>query len=472
MSDTVEQLKRSIHPEHLATTQHRPGLRRRFAYVGTGGRVKMFLDPVAKLYSAEAEIAGLCDLSLTRASFQQKRLREQFGYPTVPVYGAEDFSKMLRETDPDLVIVCTIDREHDHYIVESLRAGCDVVTEKPMTIDAVKCRRILDAVEETGGSVRVAFNYRWAPGPTKVRELLASGTIGTIRQVNMEYLLNTSHGADYFRRWHSCKQDSGGLLVHKSTHHFDLINWWIDAIPERVFAQGGLFFYGRENAIRRGDEAFTRYPRYYGHPTADDPFAYDYSRSLLQDEEYEKTLYLNGAERETGYIRDQNVFRDGINIEDVMTVQVRYRTGVLLNYSLNAFSPYEGYRVSFTGDRGRLEYEEWHGAHILGADTTGAEHTSKARHVLKVFPHFKNPSTVEIHRLEGGHGGGDPLLQEQVLAQNPPKDPYGRPAGHQQGAASVLIGIAGNASMLTGLPVNIGDLVTLQPEAQKLSQLI
>lgn len=472
MSDIIEKLAH-LRPSQLgATLPKLPKAKRRFAFVGTGGRVKMFLDPVAQRYAAEAEIVGLCDLSLVRASFQQKRLQEKFGYPSVPVYGAEDFSKMLKETNPDRVVVCTIDREHDTYIVESLRAGCGVVTEKPMTIDALKCRRILDAVAETGGSVRVAFNYRWAPGPTRVRELLAAGTIGAIRHVNMEYTLNTSHGADYFRRWHSNKEDSGGLLVHKSTHHFDLINWWIDGIPERVFAQGGLFFYGHENAVKRGDEAYTRYPRYYGHNTQEDPFAYDYSRSLIQDQEYEMALYLNGAEHETGYIRDQNVFREGIDIEDVMNVLVRYRSGTFLNYSLNAFSPYEGYRVSFTGDRGRLEYEEWHGAHILGADTTGAEHTEHAKHELRVFPHFKDPYTVKIHRLEGGHGGGDPLLQEQVIARNPPKDPYARAAGHEQGAASVLIGIAANASMASGSPVNVADLVSLRPDAHRLSQLI
>jgi predicted dehydrogenase len=444
---------------------------RRFAYVGTGGRVRMFLDPIPMKYSADAEIVGFCDLSQVRASYQARRLREQFGYQDVPVYRAEQFARMLAETRPDRVVVCTMDRDHDRYIVESLRAGCDVVTEKPMTISAEKCRSILEAVRETGNSVRVAFNYRWASGPTKVRELLAAGTIGKVCHVNMEYLLNTSHGADYFRRWHSQKDCSGGLLVHKSTHHFDLINWWIDAIPERVFAQGGLYFYGRENALKRGDESLTRYPRYYGENTRDDPFGYDYSRSLLQDREYEMALYLGEAEKETGYVRDRNVFRKGIDIEDVMTVQVKYRTGTLLNYSLNAFSPYEGYRVSFTGDRGRLEYSEWHGAHILGEDTTGAEHTHDGKHELTVFPHFERPYTVAIPRLEGGHGGGDPLLQEQVFSQRPPRDPFGRAAGHEQGAASIGVGIAANASMATGNPVSITNLLGLQPSAQRLSEL-
>lgn len=443
----------------------------RFAYVGTGGRARMFLDPVAGRFTADAEIAALCDLSLVRANFHRQRLRSKYGYPDVPVYAHTDFLRMIRETLPDVVVVCTIDREHDHYIVEALRAGCDVITEKPMTISAEKCAAILSAVRETGRSVRVGFNYRWGAGPTKVREVLAAGAIGAVRHVTMEYLLNTSHGADYFRRWHARKSNSGGLLVHKSTHHFDLVNWWIDAIPESVFAQGALAFYGRANALQRGDGALTRYARYYGEAVNGDPFFYDYSQSMLQDPDLEHALYLGAAEQETGYVRDRNVFRDDIDIEDAMNVMVRYRTGALLNYSLNAFSPYEGYRVAFTGDRGRVEYEECHGAHIVGESTVGMEHAHAAEPRLRVFPHFKAPYDVEIGRAAGDHGGGDALLQEQIFSRRAPDDPFGRAAGHEQGAASILVGIAANASIASGGPVDISTLVSLKPGATRLVEL-
>jgi predicted dehydrogenase len=434
----------------------------------------MFIDPVFERFREQAEVVGLCDASLVRASFHQNRLREKFGAADVPVFSTEDFASMIQRTRPDQVVVCTIDREHDHWIVAALEAGCDVVTEKPMTTDAAKCGRILDAVERTGRSVRVAFNYRWAPGATKVRELLASGVIGRVCQVNLEYLLNTSHGADYFRRWHSNKEDSGGLLVHKSTHHFDLVNWWIDGIPDSVFARGGLQFYGRRNALRRGDEAYAAYARYHGADAARDPFAYRIGESQWEDPGYEEGLYLE-AERETGYLRDQNVFRDGITIEDVMNVMVRYRDGTLLNYTLNAFSPREGFRVTFTGDRGRLEYEEDHGAHVLddeGRKVAVNEHAHGGAHRLRVHPHFQPAYEVPVVAGEGGHGGGDTLLQEQIFAANPPRDPFGRSAGHEQGAASILVGIAGNESMATGREVRISDLVQLKPDTPHLSDLV
>ena len=58
------------------------------------------------------------------------------------------------------------------------------------------------------------------------------GLVGRPLLVDFSWVLDTSHGADYFRRWHREKQNSGGLLVHKSTHHFDLVNGGSMRIPK------------------------------------------------------------------------------------------------------------------------------------------------------------------------------------------------------------------------------------------------
>ena len=440
----------------------------RYALVGTGGRSPMFLDPIADTYRANCELVGLCDSSATRRAFHQQRLVKAYSGAPVPAYAAEDFDRMIREQKPDTIIVCTPDYTHHEYIIRALDAGCDVISEKPLTTDAPNYTSIADAVARSGRSVRTTFNYRWGVGATTVRQLIADGAIGKVKHVDFEYMLNTSHGADYFRRWHSYKKCSGGLLVHKSTHHFDLVNWWIDAIPDTVFAIGDLAFYGKKNAVSRGQEALTTYPRYTDEPQAiDDPFRFDLKRDPTL-----KALYFD-AEADSGYLRDQNVFRDGIDIEDTMSVMVRYRTGVMLSYSLNAFCPNEGFRASITGDAGRIEYIEHHASHIITGDrdikTEG--HGDDATQ-LTLHPLFQSPRRVPIPLVDAPHGGGDPLIQEQIFSAAPPADSYRRNAGHEQGAASLLIGAAANRALATGLPVRIADIASLRPEARHLSQLI
>lgn len=438
--------------------------------VGAGGRSPMFLEPIFDAFKNSAELVGLCDPSPTRMEFQLKQIRKVAPEFSCPLYVPETFGKMLRDTRPDTVLVCSPDFTHHDYIIRSLQHGCDVVTEKPITIDAAKCRAILKAVRTTKGRLRVIFNYRWTAGVTKVKELIMKGEIGTVQQISMNYLLNTRHGADYFRRWHSRMEFSGGLLVHKATHHFDLVNWWLDSIPESVFATGRLAFYGKENALRRGDGKYTKYARYTGTKSEGDPFRLDLNKS-----ENLRGLYLD-AERDSGYLRDRNVFRDDIDIYDTMSALVQYRSGITLNYSLNAFSPDEGFHVQILGDRGRIDYHEMHAAHIISGQGNKALGKEQGEGMpdpeLILTPLFKEPIRLPIKVAEGGHGGGDALLQEQIFSRKPPKEKLQRNAGHEQGIASAIIGIAANTSILSGKPVKIPDLVDLPRAAKRLSELV
>ena len=445
-------------------------MKKKYAVVGTGGRIPMFTDPIARDFKEHAELVAFCDLSQTRMDYHRERLEREYGVSGIRTYLAGCFDRMIEETKPDSVIICTVDSQHASYLLRSVARGCDVICEKPITTLSESCQAILEAVPASRRHVRVTFNMRWIPGLSQVRKLVAEGTIGTIQHVNLEYMLNTDHGADYFRRWHSDKESSGGLLVHKSTHHFDIVNWIVDAIPHTVYAMGGLVYYGKKNAQRRGDEELIGYERYAESTNFADPFYLD-----VTGDEIMRKLYQE-AEGETGYIRDRNVFRDGITIEDSLSVLVKYRSGVMMNYSLNAFCPYEGFRLHLSGDRGRLEYEERHASHIIkgqGSAELAAEQThGESWRRLVCFPHFGSARIIPVHELPGGHGGGDPLLQEQMFAGDPPSDDLNRSAGHEQGIASAIIGIAANHSLTSGLPVCVDNLINLRPGEMRLSRLI
>ncbi|MFD7136709.1 Gfo/Idh/MocA family oxidoreductase [Streptomyces sp. NPDC059894] len=106
-----------------------------------------------------------------------------------------------------------------------------------------------------------------------MKKVIADGAVGKVLSVHFEWLLDTVHGADYFRRWHREKTSSGGLAVHKATHHFDLVNWWLDDTPTTVQALGGLRFYGDQGAGRLPGPR----PSLGRDAAADDPYGFDMS---------------------------------------------------------------------------------------------------------------------------------------------------------------------------------------------------
>ncbi|MDU0199589.1 Gfo/Idh/MocA family protein [Paenibacillus sp. MAH-36] len=424
--------------------------RKKYVLVGAGGRARFFYSAMAESFRETTELLALCDINQTRMNYAKQQLQMKFDYPEVRTYKPEAFDRMIEIEKPDVVIVTSVDRTHHTYIIRALELGCDVITEKPMTIDEEKCRQILETVEKTGRNVRVTFNYRYAPHHTKVRELIEEGVIGQVNSVHFEWLLNTKHGADYFRRWHRDKKNSGGLLVHKSTHHFDLVSFWIGSEPDTVFALGDLLFYGRENAEKRGVTQF--YDRATGNPLAeDDPFALHLDRNGRL-----KALYLD-AEHEDGYLRDQNVFGDGISIEDTMGVMVRYQNKAILTYSLNAYSPWEGYRIAFNGTKGRLEMTIMEQSYVNSGGDKALEGAIKNKEI-RVFPMFERPYEVNVETGVGGHGGGDPVLLNDIFGE-PAEDRFKRAANHMDGARSILVGIAANRAIRTGQPVKVADLL-------------
>ncbi|MEU1443795.1 Gfo/Idh/MocA family protein [Streptomyces mirabilis] len=434
--------------------------RRRAAVVGLGARAQLYTEALTGPHADRVDLVGLCDVNAHRMAVHNEWIAAAHpGRTPVPAYAAEDFDLMLRRERVDLVVVCTVDRTHDAYIVRALEAGCDVVTEKPMTTDADRARRILDARRRTGREVRVAFNYRYNPVHSAVREILASGGIGS---VHFEWLLDLRHGADYFRRWHREKANSGGLMVHKSTHHFDLVNWWLGTRPETVYAQGGLFFYGDTAGGRRG--LARPYTRAHGSPAArDDPFAVH-----LADSPALRALYLD-AEHEDGYHRDQNVFGPGVTIEDDMAVLVRYASGATLTYHLTAYAPWEGYRVCFNGSEGRLELlveESTWSRPPVRTRTSGpvmhgaavGDEAGRTELLLRRF--WEPPQEVKVPTGEGGHGGGDVRMLADLFGERTDgADPLGRAADAVDGARSLVTGLAANRSFESGLPVRAQALL-------------
>jgi hypothetical protein len=224
-----------------------------------------------------------------------------------------------------------------------------------------------------------------------------------------------------------------------------------------VYARGGVRFYGAENAAARG---IPPRPDRGTHEGSHSPWELD-----LRSDPRLRELYLDN-ESYDGYQRDQDVFGRGITTEDNLAVIVDYERGATLSYALNAHAPWEGYRIGVNGDEGRAELEVVERAAVLvdangkvtidpsalpeSSSRTGGERLTLQRH-------WEAAQDVKIEEGEGGHGGGDALLLADVF-RGAGEDWLERPSTWVDGVRSVAVGMAGNESLRTGLPVAVADL--------------
>jgi predicted dehydrogenase len=416
---------------------------KRYVLTGASGRgFNMYGRQIVENYSDVAEVVGVFDKNPIRATFVRDSLDPT---KTIPVY--TDFDKMMTETKPDVSIVTTMDSSHAEYISRSLDYGVETITEKPMCIDAQGVQQIVDAEERNGKKIMVTFNYRFTPATTKVKELIRAGEIGEVKSVHFEWMLDKRHGADYFRRWHKMMKNGGGLFVTKATHHFDMVNWWLEQDPIKVFANGNLSFYGPG----KRDYAQVRCSTCTSRDECDLPFGGfdDITMGSSKRNEYIKNMYFD-AEPADGYMRDQCLYAD-TDIFDNMSVSVQYSKGALMSYTLTAFNPLEGVQYAITGTHGRIEGAAWH-------NLAGSFEDS---YFVKLY---KDDGTVIDYKLPkgiGGHGGGDKKILDRIFRGVKDGDPLGHIAGSRDGAMSVLTGAAANISVLEDRPVYIPGMTTI-----------
>lgn len=433
--------------------------KKKVALVGTGIRGNKFWGKYLNdAYSDVIEYVGLCDINLGRLTYSKK-----FIGVDCPVY--INFDEMLEKADIDLLIVTTVDATHDEFIIKGLDKGINVVTEKPMTTDEHKCQNIIDAQRRSKAKLIVAFNYRYGKLFTKLKEMIQSKEIGELVSIDLNWYLNTYHGASYFRRWHGLREKSGTLLLHKSAHHFDLLNWFIGSDPVEVHAYGALEKYGKNNSFRGANCRSCEHKK-------DCNFYWD----ITKDEKMMK-LYAEN-EKYDGYIRDNCLFRKEIDIFDKMAVQIKYANDVQVSYSLTTYSPFEGFRFAFNGKNSRLETHEgipWRDniqedqskIHEKEMDHTSHSTTQLKYHEIVSQRNFEDFKRIEFPFVRKGHWGGDKLMLDEIFRKKTITPALNHAAGIRDGSLAVLIGIAARISIDEGRSVKITELTDLKPQKNK-----
>lgn len=397
----------------------------RIALVGASMRIRAFVEALKSDYADSHQICGLMDID----EGKMLGFNEVVGLE-LPCY--TDFDHMCDKVKPDLLLISTVDCFHRDYIVRALDRKISCIAEKPLCVNAEQCCDII-ATQQRNPEVFAAtsHNARYHVAARAVKKLLDDGVIGQVNSVNYTEMLDREHGTSYFRRWNSIKAISGGLAIHKASHHFDKINWWLNSKAKTVSAYGGLRCFGAEASPFRGHHCSTC-------PYFDQcAYAIDYEK----EEIYHKLFFKHN--HAGAYRPDRCVFSPEIDIEDFISAGIEYGNGVLVNYTLSAHCNYEGETIIFEGNKGRLE--------MIRRKRPEGEFSS-----VEIFRFgTTKPEKIDLKLESGTHGGADKRLYRDLFGG----EKSGRLATLDDGIQAVLVGVAVNESIKTGQSIDVASLI-------------
>jgi len=440
------------------------GTRRRYALIGASNRgVASFARPLIGVaggvegaygygatdddFSAVGELVAVLDLDRARAEAFVATLVPE-GHPPVAVYEPGGLEEMFRETRPDAVIIASPDHTHSTYILAALEAGVDVISEKPMVATAAEAATVVAAEAASTATVHVTHNFRYPARHRRIKQLLTEGAIGRPLHVDLAYYVDTRHGASYFLRWNRERARSGGLTIHKSTHHLDLISWWLGADPTRVYAVGGRDYYGPDSPHRPAGatsaaEVRERDPYHRAQlGSGTFPEATGRARTGLFDLPYEVQYPAS---------REMTLYDDEIDIEDHVASLISYTGGATAAYSVQFSAPWEGYRLTITGTHGAIEA-------FVGRTPENEQLPGSGELVLR--PLFEPARPVEVPVATGGHDGADPLMRRDLfVGPDEESTAMGLMADARQGALAVATGEAIWRSTQQGRAIEISELL-------------
>ena len=427
--------------------------KKRYVVCGVSARaIGMYIRPIMKKFDHCAELVGMLDIDPLRFQVCKDLVPETKDkgiaeYTVTLENWKEVFDRMIAEQKPDAVLVVCKDCHHVDYIVRALEHDLEVISEKPMTTNIEDSLRVIEAEDKSKGKLICTFNYRYKPAHRKLRQMILEGKIGKVTHVDLTWYIDIKHGSSYFNRWNRMRENSGSLSIHKSSHHFDLVSWWIDGIPEYVHAFGALNHYGPEGPFNPSKKD----GRVCSECTERRNCAYkrrfETRNSTLFVADDHINAYETKVKQFSEYRPDRCIFDSEINIHDTFVVNVKYKNGALLNYSANFSTPYEGYRLAINGTKGRLETVEFNNRGVLALQNPNGLDDFQ---YIDYYPIFGGQERIRVVTSEGGHGGGDPLILEDIFLGEDPNREFDILAKSVDGLRAISVGDAVYKSIVDG----------------------
>jgi myo-inositol 2-dehydrogenase / D-chiro-inositol 1-dehydrogenase len=199
-------------------------------FIGTGMMGRNHIKTVAEQYKDVAEITGICDTSSEELSLARKESPSG-------VSCFSDYREIIKDKRIQAVFISLPNFLHSQVTIDALKAGKDVFCEKPVATKAEDIYRMLEAKEKAGRILMIGLELRYSDYYARIKGLIEEGVIGRpvmawCKEFRGPFLPKIDN-------WIQHRDKSGGAMVDKNSHHFDLMTWYLNAMPLKVVAFGG-----------------------------------------------------------------------------------------------------------------------------------------------------------------------------------------------------------------------------------------
>jgi predicted dehydrogenase len=347
----------------------------RLAVIGLGHRA------AAMIASMQTVDPGVSIRAVADPDTESARQRlTMVGNARARVYPSAD-AMLEDQADYDGVVIGTRCHLHTRMAIKVASVGLPLFLEKPVAISLKEIGALQEAFRGREDEVVVSFPLRHTPLFSKALEVVKSGALGTINQI--QAINNVPYGGVYFGQWYRNYDQTGGLWLQKATHDFDCINLLAGSQPVGVAAMESRRVYGGEK------------PHDLRCSVCDETNTCPESPQNLARRGDDGGMYQDSDDRTDHWC----AFSREIQNHDAGSALIMYENGIHASYSQNFLSRRSAYR---------------RGATVIGYEAT--LEFDLAPMELRIIHHrSEKVEHLRVNIEDDGHAGGDRILAESFL---------------------------------------------------------
>ncbi len=361
--------------------------------IGAGGRGTTYTNLMAK-EPEKFKVVGVAEPIADRRNY----IIEKHGIPAENAYDTWE-TILDRPKFADVAIISTMDRMHKGPALKAIELGYDLLLEKPVAPTPEDCAEILNAARKKGVKIMVCHVLRYTSAFRSLKKYLDEGYVGQLISVNHLESVGYAHQSHSFVRgnWGN-SEESSTMLLQKSCHDLDILQWLIGKECKRVQSFGSLTYFVPENAPADAPERCAE-----GCPHKDECLYHTdriYKSNLpgfwfkahVADTKTPTPEQIDEALATKQY--GKCVYKCNNDVVDHQIVNMEFEGGLTVNFTMTAFANF-GRQIRLMGTKGEL----W--ANVEHAEADFFEYATGKTTKLPL-----NANGVDSS-IAGGHGGGD-----------------------------------------------------------------